>query len=155
MHKRAAAFKMLNWATWRLIFLSIFLFVTFALTSSYIHNNFDVSSIRARIGADRILIASSEVSSLTQRSYPGTLDLDLLTSENLDRRIETDDGRFSASIIVSRSDKELANLAVNQKWLERYEPLTTFKEYSSNLFWRYALVNGEECKMLVKTVQHG
>ncbi|MCK5283199.1 MAG: hypothetical protein KAK00_07355 [Nanoarchaeota archaeon] len=158
--KKADAFRMLNYAFWRLFFIAVVFLTIFLLVSSQIKTKIKTDELKAAIFIQRLLNSDKGISYVSEynfRNYPGIISLDRFNNKTISTQFNIDSDRFSANIFLEDLETETQNeLYLNKNWFERYYPLSKFDKYEGNLKWRYVLVKGDQLhkgRMLIKTVE--
>ncbi len=146
--KKAAAFKMLNYAFFRMVFITILLFTLYLFASSQIKTNVNVNGIKAVIFANRLLYSPNSISyrdPITDRVYPGVIDPANFNENTLNKAFNYDKNLIAAKLELKNFEtNETIEAYLNKEWYGRWEPLAKFEQYEKTIKWRYVLIKDNE-----------
>ena len=147
-NKKAAAFKMLNYAFFRMVFMTILLFTLYLFASSQIKTNIDVKGIKTTIFVNRLLYSPNSISyrdPVTDRVYPGVINTDNFNENTLNKAFNYDKNPVAARLELKNLEtNETIEAYLNKEWYDRWEPLTKFEQYEKTIKWRYVLIKDNE-----------
>ena len=134
MNRKAQTFKILNMSIWRLIFLTILFFTIRQFATAKIQETIDVNDLKADILENR-LFYSGAITSFdyeTGRVHPEIIDFNKFNQpESLEDAFNYSNNKVAAMLELRNLETGNATtLYLNKKWYDRWEPLTTFKDYT-------------------------
>ncbi|MBU0665827.1 MAG: hypothetical protein ABIC91_01420 [Nanoarchaeota archaeon] len=105
---------------WKFLFLSLALFCVWFIKEYFTVQNLQTDLLETEVFFERMLYSPSTLSyqdPITQRYYPGIIDLDKLTDENLNKTLNyTNKKTFSAKIDL---EKEKITVYYHKRWYKR------------------------------------
>ncbi len=113
----------------KLIMLIIVFFIVIALINVYRVDRLDVQQLEASLLLDRVLYSRnciSYVDETTTRAYPGIIDLNKFSSDNLESCLyyENENRNNAAKLILEDLDgSSIKTIFYNKKWYENWYPL--------------------------------
>ena len=146
MNKRAVSFKIMNMAFFRILFITIAFFVVWMFTVSQIQEKIEIGDIKDTIIINRALYSPtsfSYVDANTGRVYPGIIDINNFNNLQLNNSFDYSGNNIAVKFEIKYSNKT-KTAYINQKWYERWAPLTKFKQYSQTTNFRYVLVKEKD-----------
>ena len=154
MSKKSAQLKFMYLVLWAL-FLSVVLFIIAFFSSAFVRENLDIRDAEARLFMNRLLYSPTGISYMEGdlgRNYPGTVDLEKISNDFLDKSVKMEDNQMMAARINVRSiSGRVSKSAIyNELWFMRWLPLAG-KKGSGASTWiseeRYVIVyEGDEFK---------
>lgn len=144
LNKKAVSFKTLNMAFFRMVFIAIIFIVVYLFTAAWIGQKIDIQDVKNLILVKRILYSPDSISYVdpdTGRTFPGIIDLDKFNDEILNKSFNLDKSNTAAKLELKNLDTNETNITyLNQKWYERWAPLSTFAQYEKTIKWSYVLI---------------
>lgn len=113
----------------KLIMLILVFFIVIAIINVYRVDKLDVQQIESSLLLDRILYSRNCISYVnpdTTRSYPGIIDLNRFSSDNLESCLyyEDENRNNAAKLILEDLDgNSIKTVFYNKKWYENWYPL--------------------------------
>jgi len=136
---------MLNYAFLRMIFIAILFYTVYLFAYSQIKINIDIDDTRNLIFVKRLLYSPNSFSytdNITGRTYPGIIDINRFDSDILAKAFNFSKNNIAAKIeLTNLENNEKKEIYLNQKWYERWHPLTKFEQYEKKIKQRYVLIN--------------
>jgi len=127
MNKKGDELKFLYLVIWA-VFLGVVLFIISLFTSAFVREQIDIRDAEARILANRLLYSPTGISWEDKdlgRNYPGTVDLEKVNGDFIDRSLRMEGNQMIAANIEVKNNTGglLGSAPYNIDWYERWLPL--------------------------------